>query len=148
MPMDRSKLRKFVNTHLKWVRWALQLQQWKVDIVIGETNISTTPASCDAKSMYRNAELTFDPERTHSEEDAFRNLRHEMLHVLLAEFDLLYEAVKRVAPSSDMEILDVLYHNAHERSIGNIERMLDKGLGLDGMKLIERAREVARQNGV
>lgn len=146
MPMDRSKLRAFVNKHIKWVRWALQLQEWQVDISI-EVSEKDCAAACDTKSMYRKVDLTFDPEKTHSQEQAFSNLRHEMLHVLLAEFDLLFEAIKRVAPASELEILDVLYHNAHERAIGNIERMLDMGLGLDGMKLIERARQVAKETG-
>lgn len=146
MPMDRSKLRAFVNKHIKWIRWAFQPQQWQVDITV-EASDKDASAACETKSMYRKVDLMFDPEKTHNTEQAFSSIRHEMIHVLLAEFDLLYEAIKRVAPASELEILDVLYHNAHERAVGNIERMLDQGLGLDGMKLIERAKQVAKEQG-
>jgi len=145
MPMDRSKLRAVISKHIKWLRWIFQLNQWTVNSSIGHIDGSII-AKCEIKSKYRLIDLTFDAEKTGSVSDAFDSLRHEMIHGMLAEYDLLYEAIERVAPKSEMEILDVLYHNACERSVGNIERMIDHGLGLDGIKLIARAKQVCKEN--
>jgi hypothetical protein len=144
MPIDRSRLRKIINKHIKWLRWTFQLNQWEVNTSVERIDKQAS-ATCNTNSKYRVMDLIFDPEKIHSDKDAFNDLRHEMLHGMLEGFDLLYEAIERVAPKDDMDILDVLYHNAIERTVGNIERMLDHGLGLEHTKLIDRAKEVCKE---
>jgi hypothetical protein len=145
MPMDRSRLRRLINKHIKWLRWTFQLNQWEVNTSVERIDDEATAAQCKLRPKYRSMDIDFDAEKVHSEAEAFNHIRHEMLHGMLAEFDLLYEAIQRVAPQCDMDLLDVIYHNAVERSVGNIERMIDHGLGLEGTKLIDRAKEVCKE---
>lgn len=145
MPIDRSRLRKIINKHIKWLRWTFQLQQWTVNTSVEHIEDENVSATCQIRPKYRVMDIEFDAEKIHSEKDAFDSLRHEMIHGMLGEFDLLYEAIQRVAPKCDMDLIDVIYHNAVEKSVGNIERFIDHGLGLEHTKLIDRAKQVCKE---
>jgi hypothetical protein len=122
----------------------MQMNHWQVDLCVEPIDKPKTCATFTADPKYQQIALTFDPAKIDTEEDALKVLRHEMIHGLLAEFNLLYDAMERVAPRDEMTLLDTIYHHSLERSVVSIERMLDSGLGLSGMAFIQRAKKVSK----
>lgn len=125
--MDLSEVRSIVNEHLKPIRDALQLQDWHIDteyLPIGDNKaarIRITP-------RYRKALIQFDPAAQDDRENVLRNLRHELLHLVLAPFTSYSLAVGEFVPEANSNLDDRLYADACELTVGNLERILDFGI--------------------
>ena len=51
-------------------------------------------------------------------------LRHELIHALLAPFDLFYETASELASKKEQELLDRVYAHSQEAGVRAIEGML------------------------
>ena len=139
--MDTSHMRRIVDEHIAWLRWALGLSDWKIVVKyapIESPRGSTVPACCRLDPPYRSACITLDPASTDDEEEVLRNLVHELLHVVLSPTDLFKDAVRQAVSVEDMQILYPVWHDSVERCIANLERFF-KVAGLDAKELVARA---------
>lgn len=75
---------------------------------------------------YHSADIYLDPENLENPEAFLRTLRHEMIHVLLADFDHFKAMALTAAPEGlAREMLETTWTHASELTVLNIERMLD-----------------------
>lgn len=125
--MDLSEVRGIVNEHLKPIRDALQLQDWHIDteyLAIGDN----TAARIRITPRYRKALIQFDPAAQEDRENVLRNLRHELLHLVLAPFTAYGLAISELVPKTNSELDEHLFSDACELTVGNLERILDFGV--------------------
>lgn len=125
--MDQSKVREVVNKHLKPIRDALQLSDWWIDVEYSSL-ADGTPAEVWMKPRYRRALIKFDPAQQESREHILRNLRHELLHLVLAPYDLYSNAVSEMLDEQYQKVDSQLFSDACEVTVGNLERILDWGI--------------------
>lgn len=139
--MDKSKMRRIVNKHVEQLRWALQLQTWKIDIEYCVLE-GDSVASCLTNAPYHQMTIEIDCDKLDDKDEVLRFLRHEMLHGLHAEWDDLFVHVMEcVSNKGQRAVLSNLRHQAAERLVGRLERMLDHGLKLDVHKMMEMSRD-------
>lgn len=126
--MDQSKVREIVEANFKQMRWDLQLQDWRVDIEYAPLP-EEVGAQVRIKPHYRSAVITIDPPKQADEEMVLRNLRHELLHLLLAPMTAYGNAVEEMIPDGARPVDQHLFTYHNEMLVGNLERMLDHGVG-------------------
>ncbi len=148
--MDVSHVETLVDQHIEPLKRALGLSDWRTVVNYGPIDAERrpgffVPASCDLNPPYRKASISIDPAEVDSEEDLFRYLLHELLHIVLSPTVLLDDAVARAVSDEKYEVLRPVWHDTLERCIANLERFL-KSTGLDAKELIERARAQAKES--
>ena len=125
--MDQSEVRAIVNEHLKPIRDALQLNDWNIDTECSPLELGT-PARVHMTARYRHATIQFDPAQIGDREHVLRCLRHELLHLVLAPFDLYTYAVSEMLSEQFSRVDKQLFTDAVELVVGNLERVLDWGI--------------------
>lgn len=99
---------------------AIQLEYGPVD---------TFAATCELSLPYRRATIRIDPQQCADEAEALRLLRHELLHVVIGEFDhagnvaLALGDVRDDTPEANA--WDHAWTLAEERTVNNLENVLD-----------------------
>lgn len=139
--MDETEIRRILDKNLKHMKWALQLQQWTLHLRLDHIGNNAT-ARCEPQPEYRHAKLTFDPIEQESPHDLLENLRHELLHCLISRFETYRAAVRALVAKDIFYALDVVYYGAVEETVGDIERMLDYGLGITPAKMVPTTKRV------
>lgn len=114
-------------------------QDWDYVTYIGKTDNKGHVADCERDVAYQKALLTFDPERHENRADLLDSVRHELLHVLLSEFDVAFNAMKRNPQFSAGEIGAITI--AHERTVKRLERLFSK-LGIAPEFILSKAEEL------
>ncbi len=125
--MKTSKVREIVNEHIKPIRNALHLNDWDIDTEYTALDPGT-PARVHMAARYRLATIQFDPAQIVDREQVLRCLRHELLHLVLAPFDLYTCAVSEMLPKHFSRVDKQLFMDAVELVVGNLERVLDWGI--------------------
>ena len=125
--MDQSEVRFIVNEHVKPIRDALQLNDWHIDTEYTALDPGTS-ARVHMMPRYRRATIQFDPAQIVDREHVLRCLRHELLHLVLAPFDLYTCAVSEMLPEQFSKVDNQLFMDAVELVVGNLERVLDWGI--------------------
>ncbi len=144
--MDKSQVKRIVRENIQWMRYALQLNDWTIDIQYGpiedrrDDAFFKSHARCTVKARYRKANIEIDPEPMEDEDEVLRALRHELMHILHAEFQTFTEQANAILSDGQRDILDAAWNHGAEMLIGNLERMFDLGLGLPPKKMIEMAK--------
>jgi len=134
---------------VKWIRWSLQLQAWDCHIEyarMGQVDDGRPIlGQCTPDPLYRTAEICLDPSLLDDLPAWSAALRHELLHLISADYILVRQQLADVLPARTFRMIDRLLYHASERSVGRIERMLDHGLGLDPAAMVRRARSLCRR---
>ena len=132
--MDKSEVQDIVSGAIEKMKDLLYLNDWQINIYYGHLGDNMN-GKCERDISYRIADITLDPEELDSKEEVLDVLRHELLHLVIADFDLYKAAIHH--NFDDNHTFAGLYFHAAERVIGNIERMMDTRLKLTADKLIE-----------
>lgn len=128
--MDESQVKAIVNANLKQMRWALQLQDWDIEIeyrCLGHGTL-TVKAECTPELRYLSAVIVIDPAEAENEEGVLKSLRHELLHCLTAAMETYRKAVGQLLDDKVFNAIDELFRDACENTVRGIEQMLDYGL--------------------
>jgi hypothetical protein len=125
MSMDKSVVKSIVDRNLTPLLTRLGLQAWTVVVEFGTTGEEDIAATCLRKGDYEKAIITIDPEYMHDEQHVLTTLRHELLHIFGAPFDLFYEAVAQVIDEKSLLAVRRVYANAQEKLCLSLERMFD-----------------------
>jgi hypothetical protein len=146
MSMDASEAKRIVEVNVGAMVDALCLHHWRLEIHYTSTGHENWKAKCDRSgSDYFIAELTFDPERHDDEQDLLRSLRHELLHLHLAPFDLYRDLMTQHIDDDDSPQArqeQRAFSHAVEQMVGNLERML-ANLDKPGHKLLNTLKGVS-----
>lgn len=134
MRLEHAKV--IVDEHCDWFRYALGLNHWTIHVVykrLDEGNLGR----CYANAKYSEATIELDEEQIPDGEKLLFVLRHELLHVLHADYDLVVEAALKELDSRVAHSLMIhMQHVAQEKVVTMLEGMLDRGLGATPGRLV------------
>jgi len=150
--MDRSKVEEIVKANNTWMRKALQLQDWTIHYTFDEKPCKNDDefygscAECTPEPGYVQAHMNFVPSRFKDEAEVLKTLRHELLHLVTAQFETYRLAVAEYINPQDMKAIDHVWNYAHERAVNTLETMLDFGLGYSPKQMIKRTKLVEKRD--
>ncbi len=150
--MRNSEAKMIVKKVLPWLRWAMQLQRWDIDIVWGpiEDDEGLPASHCVqgqvfSQDQYQEATIEIDHTSIPNAKRLIEVLRHEMLHLLHADVRSgLMPQIGAAVSAKMADVLDVACQMAVERLVTNMERMFDNGIGLPPEAMIRRAKAKAK----
>jgi len=126
--MDESKALAFAKAHTPGLTRLLGVDDWWVTVNFGPTKTESN-AEIVLETPYKQAAVTVDLRRYADDEHEklYRTLRHELIHLLFGEYDILERAVRQVIgdDKTAMAALDLLAHHADERAVLAVEAILD-----------------------
>ncbi|HEY9737536.1 MAG TPA: hypothetical protein V6D06_14680 [Trichocoleus sp.] len=132
--MDKSAVKAAVEKHLERVSNQLApVRSWKLTIkyeALPGDHKSTTEASCSFDYAYEDAVIRFDPEAHDDERHVVRNLRHELIHLLLAPIEAYRETITPMLSDEQSSVEYQAARVAVERCVMNVERVFDWGLNI------------------
>ena len=73
----------------------LGIPHWHIEVTYGPCAEPHWQAMCERQVNYNQAHIIIDPKHAHSEEGVIKSLVHELLHVVLAPFDLYREVLSQ-----------------------------------------------------
>lgn len=130
--MDESRARKVVNESIEPMRRAMGLEYWKLFIHYGAMPLPDRPASAvfgatDIDPDYHEASITIDPACHPNDAAVLETLRHELLHVMHSEFQLVWKIVREHLgeESKEFAAYKAVHKHAQERLVERLERLLD-----------------------
>jgi len=143
--MELEVARKEVNRVIRHLRWAMQLQDWKIDVEYRKLD-DGVKGQVYSKPRYQTARICLDPVEAEDVDDLLITLRHEMLHILHSEFEVVRDAAHDLCQSNrEKALLDGAWIESSERCVVMLERMIDVGLGLDVKGLVRQTKRVIAQ---
>lgn len=125
--MDHSKVVEIVNANIKQMRWAMQLQDWTINLTYGPLEAGNA-GTCMADPKRCRAEIEIDPAALKDEAAVLDTLRHELLHILHAGYETYRSAVSHLLSADVFRTLDEVMSLGSESLVARLERMLDHGL--------------------
>ncbi len=145
--MNSSKVKIIVEANVGAMVEALCLGHWRIGIDYKKTGRDDWIAMCDRSGGdYFVASIILDPEMHDDEREVLRSLRHELLHLHLAPFDLYRDAMTQHivndTPEAGQE--NRLWAFACEQALGNVERMLIN-LPKDSLKLASDLKPIKKK---
>jgi len=140
--MNEQETRKIVDKHLRLMRWALQLQDWGMNISYEDKE---SPAEANVKPDYEIASINIDPAKHNTKEEVLRDLRHEMIHILAAPFILYEQLVDECVDDKNRRVLRRYFTYALEQHCLAIENLLDHGLHLPVEKMLQRTKRKLKE---
>lgn len=150
MPIDRSRAKAIADERVKWLRWALGLQDWSIKVYHGALDGGPradegfrSSGRCVFQPEYRMATIYMDPEWFDDEGEFLRILLHEFLHIVISPFEQFREIALIDEPGDKQTASDVAYRHAMELTVSNLEILLTTQLGLDVPGLCELAEKHA-----
>lgn len=124
--MDESLIRKIADENLPRLLWELQLNMWSVRLEVA--NLDGLDAQCSFRAEYEQATITIDPSKAHTEEDVLDCLRHELFHLLHADYNLARNMIAEIVDAKQFNIIDHAFSYAAEKTVLRLERAFDHGL--------------------
>lgn len=148
--METSQAKAIVNDRIRWLRWALGLQDWSIKVFYERLQPAAhtedgfrATGQCTLQPEYRQATIYLDADVFDDEEELLEVLLHEFLHIIISPFKVFQEFATLGDDPERTTANDVAYRHAMELTINNLERMLRTQLGLDVDGLCNRAAEHA-----
>lgn len=126
--MDASKVDEIATASAKkWVK-SLALERWRVTLFVGACQSPEHSAECEISLPYNRASIWIDPAKAADESSIDRSIRHECIHILISEFDVLDLMTQAVfdPDSPEWQQYQVARKLAMERTVYAIEAALDR----------------------
>lgn len=142
--MDRSECNRLIEKHRKTILSLMGLNLWRVQF--DEYANMRTPhghtqmGECNWLIDYEKATITLNPEEFESEVDLVQTLRHECIHILLAPFSIVHEALDPLLAEDKVRqnMIESVWAHSMERTVLCVERMLDN-MGYSPADIVKRA---------
>ncbi len=129
MIYNKDFVRK-VKGHVQHYKKCLNLEEWDVSVkfIKKKSNLS---GSIEANAKYLRAVMEIHPKNIVNNYTLKLVIRHELLHLLHAEYDAMLETVMKPIEEHFGESVSNMSYNctrhATERLVTRIERILDRG---------------------
>lgn len=125
--MDQSRVKAIVDRELPAMARRLHVADWRLRTFFEHSRMSgDCMAECARDVRYRKASLFFDCEKHDDEADVLDSIRHELLHVVLAPFDVLYEHLTAGLDGVAKQQAIFLWNVAVEQSIDTLEKAFNE----------------------
>ena len=126
--MDKSQCKAIVDANLKQMVWQLQIQNWRLEIDYRSLGCEGAKGQCTINTPYDRAYIELDPEAFETESEVLDTLRHELLHVVMAPFDLYHTTVfETLEGESSRKVANHMFTHVAEQLVVKLERLLDHG---------------------
>lgn len=130
--MDRSAVKAIVDREIEPLKARLGIPHWRIVVTYGPVSDPGRVAEghrgmaeCRRAAPYERATITLDHEQHDDETEVVDSLIHELLHVVLAPFDLYRNFATKfieVGTTADGQE-DTLFAHCIEQAVRNLERM-------------------------
>lgn len=139
MPLNRPDAKAIVDRTFWDMQRALGLADWKLKVEWRKLD-PNTKGQARLTPRYGHGTVAFDENEHDEEKDLLRSVRHELLHVLVAEHDPLRDVAHCLADSkTEHDLVNCTEQECAERMVLQLERTLD-GLGLTPAVLAKKGR--------
>lgn len=126
--MKSSELEALLDVYVPALREVFQLNQYALTWEVGALQEKNC-AEISINQDYETASLIFDAAKLDTEEDVIDAVRHELFHVLLAEFETFRRSsYQHVLTPAAQDSLEVLWTSCSERTVVRLERLFDVGV--------------------
>ncbi len=124
--MDRSAVEAIVARELPRLARRLGVDHWHITTCCDATQLDDLGnlAECAKTLNYRLATIRFNPDRIASEAELIATIEHELLHLVLAPFDLLWEQLIGPLRGLRRQQAEAVWQFACESTITALERAL------------------------
>ncbi len=134
--MTEDECYKLIEKHKDDTISLLMLQSWQIDFEVSKLP-DDHAAQCWTKLDYLYAKVYFDNEQIKTEELFCKALVHELLHVVMARFDMVQEfAMAHHVPKTGF---DIVLNNALEATLVHFHRVLELSFAVGKNKALEVA---------
>lgn len=131
--MNLDDVRAITAEAVPTLKRALNLYDWTINFNFGSPDEPGANGQCSIDAAYRTATIRLDPNEIEDRKEVCHVLRHEMLHIVIAEADLGWKAARAalqpISPPT-VSAVDEAHEHGVERAIGALERMFDLGFEL------------------
>ncbi len=86
--MTAKEVEIIVDGNIKYLMARYGIPNWKIEVIYDECDNVNWGAQCERSNDYCSATITINPARADSEKEILELLQHELLHLVLAPFDL------------------------------------------------------------
>jgi nitric oxide synthase oxygenase domain/subunit len=129
--VDTSAVKAIVEANIERLMEAIGIPHWRLTVYYEAPENPNWKASCDRSGAdYWRASITIDPKHANDADDVIDSLVHELLHIVLAPFDLYRNAVTpHIAvdtPEGRQE--QVIWTHVMEQTVLTLERGLAMSL--------------------
>lgn len=122
--MDKSEVQAILDEAIPVELERLGLSWWRLVFALGPTDLGPDyNAVCFRLPNYDRARITLDPEGLDSKDEVISTLRHELLHLIHAPFDLVESQLAEALSDKEFRVLAPLWRYATEQTVRNLERM-------------------------
>jgi len=138
-----QKAKDWVREGVGPLRDALCLCDWQINYEFAACGDSTANGQCTFQENYRTAMIRLDTMKIDTRKECLEVLMHEMLHLILADFDVSIEACDAAVRPLGVPLTKALWSvhtHAEERAVGNLERMLLLGFGVTAEEIVDGGR--------
>jgi hypothetical protein len=145
--MKLREARAAVLRAIRPMKAALGLNRWGIDILYDETPFPTDVnlarlVSCEADSTRFCATVVLYTARLEDEKALCETLRHELLHIVCAETDVLTREIGPMLRGDEAEdVCRRLVEDAQERTVSHLEYLLDQGVRIGVPELLRRGKK-------
>ena len=142
--MDKSELKKIIDKSIAPMRNALCLNEWTVQVfyeTLGKSDHMRRSQIAESRPdpKYMDAWIKFYCEEIDDENEVLNTLRHELLHFLHADMQIMRRAVADMLTEKEFNVYTELHQHVCERIVHCIEALLDN-LNFDPKKLIQHGK--------
>lgn len=117
---------EYATIELERLRHGMGLQPWSVTIRF-ESLDNEDVAEVSVLPEYHSARITLDPDSVSTRREISGHLKHELYHVLTAEFLAFWTVVKEAVPDEARPALQVLFDASWERMVLDLEESERRG---------------------
>lgn len=129
--MERELAKKIIEENLEQYSHLLAVNNWTIHVFFdtipdeADDHHGYVRANVLRKISYNIASITFDNAKFDTESELLNSLRHELMHITHAAFDLYYETVMNFIPEDAIPAMRRLYTHAAEQTVVHLQRMFD-----------------------
>lgn len=134
--IEIDEILSIASDALKIMKPKLGLGDWDISIRVTSPEDQNFSADIYKEVEYRVATITLDPYSHPDVNEVLDSLRHELLHLVLADLDV-YQHMAISGSTLPENTLSGTWLYSTERAIGNLERVFD-GFGLTSSKLAKK----------
>lgn len=128
--MDVSKLRAIVEAQAPTLIRGLGIAHWTIAFhysLRGSKGDFARKAECTRQVDYNRASINFDADEFETEEEVVAVLLHELIHVVLTPFDILWNTACAFWPGDTPQsrVMDSVWDHAVEQAVINVQRVCE-----------------------
>jgi hypothetical protein len=149
--MDASEVREIVAKYAPALMEKLGIPHWSI-VFYYDLRESTGDGEfakrgeCIRQVRYDRATIRFDPAEFSDEQEVLKILRHELIHVVLAPFDLFWHAAEAHWQDDPVktEIMNAVWDHVVEQAVINVRRVCEGHGPTELVTMLPEGRETPR----